>query len=69
MSTTPAQIGSPGLWIGFSSFVLAALLLDFFIFHRKSQVVPIKQALGWVTLWVAVAMASMVALRLRALGR
>lgn len=65
MSTTPAQLGSPGLWIGFSAFVLAALLLDFFIFHRKSQVVPIKQAFGWVALWVSVAMASMVALRLR----
>jgi tellurite resistance protein TerC len=65
MSTAPAQIGSPGLWIGFSVFVLAALLLDFFIFHRKSQVVPIKQALWWVALWVAVAIAWMVTLRLR----
>jgi tellurite resistance protein TerC len=65
VSTAHAQIGSPGLWIGFSAFVIAALLVDFLVFHRKSQVVPIKQAAGWVALWVAVAMASLVALRLR----
>jgi tellurite resistance protein TerC len=62
----PAQsIGSFLLWIGFSAFVVAALVLDFAVFHRKSHEVRAKQALAWVGLWVALAMVLAVAVRLR----
>jgi len=64
MSTAPHSIGSPALWIGLSVFVVAVLTLDFVIFHRKAHVVPIKQALAWVALWVSVAVALMVGLRI-----
>ncbi len=66
MPTAPLEnIGSPALWIGFTAFVLAALILDFVIFHRKSREVLAKQALAWVGLWVTLAMVFMLGLRLR----
>jgi tellurite resistance protein TerC len=64
MSATALQgIGSPALWIGFSVFVVAALVLDFVVFHREAKLVSIRQALAWVALWVTVALAAMVGLR------
>jgi tellurite resistance protein TerC len=57
-------IASPALWVGFSGFVLVALLLDFLLFHRESRDVRPKQALGWLALWVTLGMAFMVGLRL-----
>jgi tellurite resistance protein TerC len=71
MTDAPAQtvgspdIGSPALWIGFTVFVLAALLLDFLVFHRRSHEVRTRQALAWVGLWVALAMVLVVLLRLQ----
>ena len=71
MSAAPAQnlgspdIGTPALWIGFSAFVVAALLLDFLVFHRKSHEVRTRQALAWVGLWVALAMVLVLVLRVR----
>ncbi len=66
MPTLPVQsIGSSALWVGFSAFVVAALVLDFAVFHRKSREVRARQALAWVALWVTLAIAWMVFLRLR----
>ncbi len=59
------EIGSPALWIGFSAFVVAALLLDFLVFHRKSHEVRTRQALAWVGLWVSLAMVLVLVLRLQ----
>jgi tellurite resistance protein TerC len=70
MTDAPAQtvgspdIGSPALWVGFTVFVVAALLLDFLVFHRRSQEVRTRQALAWVGLWVALAMVFVLVLRL-----
>ena len=65
MSTATAQgIGSQLLWIGFSAFVIAALVIDFVVFHRKATVVSIRQAVAWVALWVTIALAAMVGLRI-----
>ena len=71
MSAVPAQnlgspdIGTPTLWIGFSVFVVAALLLDFLVFHRKSHEVRTRQALVWVGLWVGLAMVLVLLLRVQ----
>jgi tellurite resistance protein TerC len=44
------------LWIGFSVFVLVMLALDLGVFHRKSHVVKIREALTWTAIWVTLAM-------------
>ena len=50
------SIGSTGLWVGFIAFVLAMLAIDLGIFHRKSHVVTLREALGWSAVWVALAL-------------
>ncbi|GAA4302445.1 TerC family protein [Nibribacter koreensis] len=44
-------------WIGFNVVVLILLALDLFVFHRKSHVVKMKEALGWSVFWVALSLA------------
>ena len=36
------SVGSPGLWIGFTLFVLTLLVLDLGIFHRKAHAIGYK---------------------------
>lgn len=43
------------LWIGFNVFVLLMLVLDLGVFHRKSHVISVKEALGWTCVWVLMA--------------
>src|SRR5258708_2716009 len=45
------------IWIGFIVFVLALLALDLGVFHRKSHVVSVKEALGWSAVWICLALA------------
>lgn len=45
------------LWIGFIAFVLAMLIIDLGIFHRKSHSVKMKEALIWCVIWISLAMA------------
>lgn len=44
------------LWGAFSLFVLGMLALDLGVFHRKSHVVTIKEALTWTAVWIALSM-------------
>jgi tellurite resistance protein TerC len=44
------------LWTGFSLFVVGMLALDLGVFHRKSHVVGVREALTWTGVWVALAM-------------
>ncbi len=44
------------LWVGFNVFVLALLALDLGVFHRKSEVVGVREALIWSAIWVVVAL-------------
>jgi tellurite resistance protein TerC len=44
-------------WILFNAFVLAMLALDLGVFHRKSHVVKVKEALAWSAVWVVMALA------------
>lgn len=46
---------SAALWIGFNLFVLLLLALDLGIFHRKSHVVTVREALTWTGIWVCLA--------------
>ncbi len=43
------------LWIGFNVFVLLMLVLDLGVFHRRSHVISVKEALSWTCVWVLIA--------------
>ena len=43
------------LWIGFNVFVLLMLVLDLGVFHRKSKVISVKDALTWTAVWIFLA--------------
>ncbi|HEY7168564.1 MAG TPA: TerC family protein [Candidatus Binatia bacterium] len=49
------SVGSPGLWLGFTLFVLALLALDLGVFHRRPHAVSIREALVWSSIWIALA--------------
>ncbi len=48
-------IGSPLLWAGFIAFILAMLVIDLGVFHRKAHEVSLKEAGIWSAVWVALA--------------
>jgi tellurite resistance protein TerC len=50
------SIGTPGLWIGFTMFVLTMLALDLGVFHRKAHDVRIREALIWTAVWVSLSL-------------
>jgi tellurite resistance protein TerC len=49
-------IGTPLLWAGFLAFVLAMLVLDLGVFHRRPHAVGWREALAWSSVWVGVAL-------------
>jgi len=42
-------------WVLFNLFVVAMLLLDLGIFHRKAHEVRFKEAVGWTVIWIVLA--------------
>ena len=50
------SVGTPALWIGFTAFVLLALLLDLGLFHRRSHTVSLKEAALTSSIWVSLAL-------------
>ena len=50
------SIGSPWLWVGFTAFVLAMLVLDLVVFHRKVHEVHVREGLVWTAVWIALAL-------------
>jgi tellurite resistance protein TerC len=50
-------MGTPLLWGGFVAFVLAMLVVDLGVFHRKAHEVSLKEAGAWSAVWVALALA------------
>ncbi len=42
-------------WVLFNIFVLAMLVLDLGIFHRREHTVRFREALGWSVMWIALA--------------
>jgi len=53
---TPPSVGTPLLWIGFTVFVLVALVLDLGLFHRHAHKVSIREAMGWSGVWIGLAL-------------
>ena len=43
-------------WIGFIAFVLVMLALDLGVFNREVKAVTVREAAGWVSLWVSLAL-------------
>jgi len=43
-------------WVGFVGFVLLMLALDLGVFHREAHEVKPKEAGGWVSVWVTLAL-------------
>jgi tellurite resistance protein TerC len=44
------------MWVGFNLFVLVLLALDLGVFHRKSEVVSVREALSWSAAWIGLAL-------------
>lgn len=44
------------LWVGFNLFVLILLFLDLGVFHRKSKVISVKEALVWTAVWIFISL-------------
>ncbi len=44
-------------WVLFNAFVLAMLLLDLGVFHRKAHVVRFREAIAWTAVWIFLAAA------------
>lgn len=44
------------LWLIFAIVVPAALVLDLVVFHRRSRVVKLKEALLWSAVWISLAL-------------
>ena len=43
-------------WIGFHIFVFIMLALDLGIFHKRTHVVPVKEAIIWSGVWITLAL-------------
>jgi tellurite resistance protein TerC len=48
-------MSTPLMWLAFNAFVLVMLALDLGVFHRKSHVVKVKEAMIWTVVWVILA--------------
>lgn len=50
------SINQVWLWIIFNCFILVMLSLDLGVFHRNKHAIQLKEALLWVTFWIALAL-------------
>jgi tellurite resistance protein TerC len=51
------SVGTPGLWTGFSLFVLAFLFVDLLVLNRRAHSPGMREALTWVLLCIGAAAA------------
>ena len=49
-------MGTPALWIGFNTCVLALLALDLGVFHRGARAVSMRSAAGWSAFWIVLSL-------------
>lgn len=49
-------MGTPALWVGFNTAVLAMLALDLGIFHRHARAVSLRGAAAWSAVWVSLSL-------------
>jgi tellurite resistance protein TerC len=52
----PVSVGTPALWAGFTLLVIALLMLDLLVFHRRAHEVTTREALSWSIGWVSLAL-------------
>lgn len=45
------------MWIGLNLFILAMLMVDLLVFHRRPHEVHMREAVGWSAVWIAIALA------------
>jgi tellurite resistance protein TerC len=50
-------MGTPLLWLVFNLFVLAAIVLDLGVFHRRPHRMTTREAITWATVWVGTSLA------------
>ncbi len=50
-------MSNPWWWVAFNALVLSLLALDLGVFHRHSREVTMREALGWVAVWISLAIA------------
>jgi TerC family integral membrane protein len=46
-------MGTPQLWLEFNFFVLVAIALDLYVFHRRPHKIGLREALVWSLVWIA----------------
>jgi tellurite resistance protein TerC len=46
-------MGTPLLWFEFNLFVLVAIALDLYVFHRRPHKIGLREALAWSLAWIA----------------
>jgi tellurite resistance protein TerC len=50
-------MGTPLVWLAFNLFVLAAIVLDLGVFHRRPHKMETREALIWTLVWVGLSVA------------
>ncbi len=45
------------VWILLNTFIFGMLMLDLLVFHRKTHVIKVREALTWSLVWIALALA------------
>jgi tellurite resistance protein TerC len=50
-------MGTPLLWLVFNLFVLAAIVLDLRVFHRRPHKMETREAITWTLVWVGLSVA------------
>jgi tellurite resistance protein TerC len=50
-------MGTPLLWLVFNLFVLAAIVLDLGVFHRRPHKMKTREALVWTLVWLGLSLA------------
>lgn len=43
-------------WIAFNLFILAMLVVDLFVFHKKARKVELREAIFWSLFWISLAL-------------
>lgn len=44
------------VWVGFLTFIVLMIALDLGVFHREAKATTLREALGWTTAWVTLAL-------------
>jgi len=47
---------TPVGWIAFGVFIVSMIMLDAFVFRRRSHTVSLRESLGWTGLWISLAL-------------